>query len=298
MSTWVLPDEVVALLSGEDVSAAGDETQTDLGMYRAVEKAAVRAEFSLDSDSVGVLGVGDVIEVLEARQNDSGGWTLAAFVGGDRFLTCVSEANRGSCAGIMRLRFEHGWTSLVARNGTTLLVKEGKGETEAKHEPAPKLSENEIKLAKIAAFKTMLEECGVPASGTWGTELSKFEGDKRYLGLATMAERRGAFDSFVRSKAERERKDKLANRKQAIAGFRELLAELKEAGELQSSSTMASVAASKGTGEHPRMHALVSDPSEGAEPAQSLETYRQPLPWAYRLTMLHCDGPSGCRIGQ
>ena len=171
------------------------------------------------------------------------------------------DANGAICAGIMRVRFEHGWTSLVARNGTTLLVKEGEGEGEAQDEPARKLSENEIKLAKIAAFKTMLEECGVPASGTWGTELPKFESDKRYLGLTTMAERRGAFDSFVRSKAERERKDKLASRKQAIAGFREILAELKEAGELQASSTMASVAASKGTGEHPRMHALVPIPA-------------------------------------
>jgi len=177
-------------------------------------------------------------------------------VGGDCFLACVSESNRARRAGIMRLRFEHGWTSLVARNGTTLLVKEGKEESEAKDESAPKLSENEIKLAKIAAFKTMLEECGVPASGTWSTELPKFASDKRYLGLATMAERRGAFDSFVRSKAERERKDKLASRKQAIAGFRELLAELKEAGELQPSSTMANVAASKGTSKHSRIFKL------------------------------------------
>lgn len=68
-----------------------------------------------------------------------------------------------------------------------------------------------------------------------------------------MAERRGAFDSFVRSKAERERKQKVAERKQAIAGFRELLAELQEAGELQPSSTMATVAASKGERMHPRL---------------------------------------------
>lgn len=168
--------------------------------------------------------------------------------------------------GIMRVRFEHGWTSLVARNGTTLLVKEGaegastaSEASAAKDEPAPKLSENETKLAKIAAFKTMLEECGVPASGAWETELPKFVDDKRYLGLATMAERRGLFDSFVRSKAERERKDKVATRKQAIAGFRELLAELQEAGELQPSSTMASVAASKGTSSVHAFCALVSD---------------------------------------
>ena len=154
----------------------------------------------------------------------------------------------------MRVRFEHGWTSLVARNGTTLLVKQGvegastsSDVSAAKDEPAPKLTEAEAKRAKIAAFKTMLEECGVPAFGSWETELPKFVSDKRYLGLATMAERRGAFDSFVRNKAERQRKEKVARRKEAIAGFRELLAELKEAGELQASSTMASVAASKGT---------------------------------------------------
>jgi beta-phosphoglucomutase-like phosphatase (HAD superfamily) len=69
----------------------------------------------------------------------------------------------------------------------------------------------------------------------------------RYVGLGTMAERRGAFDSFVRSKAEKERKEKVGKRKAAIAGFRELLAELKEAKELEGTSTMASVAASKGT---------------------------------------------------
>ena len=68
----------------------------------------------------------------------------------------------------------------------------------------------------------------------------------RYVGLGTMAERRGAFDSFVRSKAEKERKEKVGKRKAAIAGFRELLAELKEAKELEATSTMASVAASKG----------------------------------------------------
>ena len=99
----------------------------------------------------------------------------------------------------------------------------------------------------------------MPASGAWETELPKFVDDKRYLGLATMAERRGLFDSFVRSKAERERKDKVATRKQAIAGFRELLAELQEAGELQPSSTMASVAASKGTSSVHAFCALVSD---------------------------------------
>ena len=86
----------------------------------------------------------------------------------------------------MRVRFEHGWTSLVARNGTMLLVKEGaegastaSEASAAKDEPVPKLSENETKLAKIAAFKTMLEECGVPASGAWETELPKFVDDKR-----------------------------------------------------------------------------------------------------------------------
>ena len=71
-SHWVLPDEVAALLRGDDASAAGDGTQTELGFYQAVENAAVRAEFSLDSDTVGVLGVGDVIEVLEAKRNDAG----------------------------------------------------------------------------------------------------------------------------------------------------------------------------------------------------------------------------------
>lgn len=75
-STWVLPDEVAALLRGEDVGAAGDGGQPGLGVYRAVENAAVRAEFALDSEAVGVLGVGDVIEVLEARENDAGMWTV------------------------------------------------------------------------------------------------------------------------------------------------------------------------------------------------------------------------------
>ena len=75
-SSWVLPDEVAALLRGEEVSAAGDGSQPGLGFYRAVENAAVRAEFALDSEAIGVLAVGDVIEVIEARENDVGMWTV------------------------------------------------------------------------------------------------------------------------------------------------------------------------------------------------------------------------------
>jgi hypothetical protein len=170
-SHWVMPDEVAALLdpskhggAAAAAAAGGAGNSEGLGFYRAVAAAAVRAEFALDSDSVGVLGVGDVIEALEAKRND---------------------------AGIMRVRFEHGWTSLVARNGTTLLVKEGggssasagqgrEGEDEAAaKEPAAKLTGNEAKLARISAFKAMLEEYGVPAFGSWETELPKFVGDKR-----------------------------------------------------------------------------------------------------------------------
>ena len=98
----------------------------------------------------------------------------------------------------------------------------------------------------------VLEECGVAAFGAWEKELPKFLSDPRYKALPTMAERRGLFDTFVRGKAEAERKRKAAGRKAAIEGFRELLAEL--GGELTAESTLATVAASKGL--DPRFAAL------------------------------------------
>ena len=222
-----------------------EQEEEATGLYRAVAAAAVRAAFALDSDSVGVLGVGEVIEVEESRRNE---------------------------AGIMRVRFEHEgqqrWTSLVARNGTVLLHKlspeeyaqegyaVGRGGAaaapEQRKEAKPKLSGNEAKLKAIADFKAMLEECGVAAFGAWEKELPKFLSDPRYKALPTMAERRGLFDTFVRGKAEAERKRKAAGRKAAIEGFRELLAEL--GGELTAESTLATVAASKGL--DPRFAAL------------------------------------------
>ena len=178
-SHWVLPAEVEVLLD--------PELQKTLGLYRVLAAAAVRAEVALDSDSVGVLGVGDIIEVIESQWLDSG---------------------------ITRVRFEHGWTSLVARNGTKLLEKEptaaeaavaaaaAAAEAAAAKEVVPAAfgeEKPEEKLSNIAAFKEMLEDLGVPAFGSWEKELPKFVGDKRYKRLTTMAERRGAFDSFVRT---------------------------------------------------------------------------------------------------
>ena len=56
----------------------------------------------------------------------------------------------------------------------------------------------------------------------------------------------------MRGKAQRERKEKAAKRKETVEGFRALLGELE--GELTAESTMASVAASKGL--DPRFVAL------------------------------------------
>ena len=42
------------------------------GKYVAVAKGVVRAAFELDSERVGTVKIGDVVDVLEARETDSG----------------------------------------------------------------------------------------------------------------------------------------------------------------------------------------------------------------------------------
>ena len=72
--------------------------------FRAVAKGAVRAGAALDSDKIGVLKIGDVIEVSEALKVD-----------GDITRVKFAAAKESSLA--------EGWTSLTARSGKELLEK-------------------------------------------------------------------------------------------------------------------------------------------------------------------------------
>eukprot|EP01045_Picozoa_sp_COSAG04_P023655 COSAG04_NODE_2842_length_3494_cov_36.862739_4_plen_497_part_01 len=86
-----------SMLSGEEDDEEEEDAESIVGSkYEAIAKGAIRAGFELDSDKLGALKVGNVIEALEARKNDDG---------------------------IMRVRFAQGWTSLTARSGTVLLEK-------------------------------------------------------------------------------------------------------------------------------------------------------------------------------
>ena len=67
-------------------------------MYRALQKARLRNGFELDSELIGTLEPGDVLRVLEERQNENGvvrvrcsrGWTS---VDGRDGAACVTSAN-------------------------------------------------------------------------------------------------------------------------------------------------------------------------------------------------------------
>eukprot|EP01051_Picozoa_sp_SAG22_P001244 SAG22_NODE_47_length_24699_cov_13.602317_9_plen_392_part_00 len=76
--------------------------------------------------------------------------------------------------------------------------------------------------AKIEGFKQMLDDCAVAAFSSWEKELPKFIADPRYKTLM-MVQRRATFDGYVKTKAEKERKEKLAQRKTAIEDFRAML---------------------------------------------------------------------------
>lgn len=96
------------------------------------------------------------------------------------------------------------------------------------------VAESERKLAMMKAgksletrqqeFKEMLLERGVSAFSTWDKELPKFVFDPRYMLLNTR-ERKACFESFIRSRAEDERKEKKTKMKAQKDNFRKLLEE-------------------------------------------------------------------------
>ena len=104
----------------------------------------------------------------------------------------------------------------------------GKAELTNEQKNARFAEQGKAKKAKIEAYKAMLEEHGVKAFAKWPTEQPKFSDDPRYLALLTMAERRGAFDAFVRAKATSAKKEAAARLKAGIEGFTAMLAELAE----------------------------------------------------------------------
>ena len=54
----------------QPVSESSDKLVS--GKHVAVAKGVVRAAFELDSERVGTVKIGDVVDVLEARETDSG----------------------------------------------------------------------------------------------------------------------------------------------------------------------------------------------------------------------------------
>ena len=114
--------------------------------------------------------------------------------------------------------------------------------------------QGKAKRKKIEDYKAMLEEHGVQAFAKWPTEQPKFAEDPRYLALPTMAERRGAFDAFIRNKAVLAKKQTAARLKAGIEGFSAMLTELAERkGELTHETTIASIAMSCGKVGHARI---------------------------------------------
>ena len=65
-------------------------------MYRTVKQVSVRAGFDLDSEKVGTVAGGKVLEVLEVRENDQGK---------------------------TRVRIHAGWTSVASKQGAALLLR-------------------------------------------------------------------------------------------------------------------------------------------------------------------------------
>eukprot|EP01045_Picozoa_sp_COSAG04_P012825 COSAG04_NODE_879_length_9676_cov_154.321499_2_plen_319_part_00 len=74
--------------------AQADVEPTAGRKYRAVAKSAIRAGFDLDSDKLGSVKIGEVIEVIEARK---------------------------TADGVFRVKFAQGWASLKGRSGKVLL---------------------------------------------------------------------------------------------------------------------------------------------------------------------------------
>lgn len=93
-------------------------------------------------------------------------------------------------------------------------------------------------------FKEMLLEREVSAFSTWEKELPKFVFDPRYL-LLTVKERKACFESFIRSRAEEERKERKSKLKEKREQFKALL----ESAKLQPKSSFSEFASKYGRDE-------------------------------------------------
>ncbi|CAL9685296.1 unnamed protein product [Knipowitschia caucasica] len=80
--------------------------------------------------------------------------------------------------------------------------------------------------ARMTQFKDMLLERSVSAFSTWEKELHKIVFDPRYL-LLNPKERKQVFDSYVKTRAEEERKEKKNKLMQAKDEFRKMMEESK-----------------------------------------------------------------------
>ncbi|XP_072301875.1 transcription elongation regulator 1 isoform X2 [Eucyclogobius newberryi] len=80
--------------------------------------------------------------------------------------------------------------------------------------------------ARMTQFKDMLLERSVSAFSTWDKELHKIVFDPRYL-LLNPKERKQVFDSYVKTRAEEERKEKKNKLMQAKDEFRKMMEESK-----------------------------------------------------------------------
>jgi transcription elongation regulator 1 len=79
---------------------------------------------------------------------------------------------------------------------------------------------------RMKQFKDMLQEKEVSAFSTWEKELHKIVFDPRYL-LLTSKERKQVFESYVKERAEEERKEKRNKLREKKDQFRSLLEDSK-----------------------------------------------------------------------
>lgn len=79
---------------------------------------------------------------------------------------------------------------------------------------------------RMKQFKDMLQEKEVSAFSTWEKELHKIVFDPRYL-LLTSKERKQVFESYVKERAEEERKEKRNKLKERKDQFRALMEDVK-----------------------------------------------------------------------
>ncbi|KAM0901124.1 hypothetical protein ACQ4PT_020189 [Festuca glaucescens] len=80
----------------------------------------------------------------------------------------------------------------------------------------------------IREFKEMLKERGVAPFSKWEKELPKLVFDARFKAIPSHSTRRAIFDHFVRTRADKERKEKRAAQKAAVEAFKHLLEEASE----------------------------------------------------------------------